>query len=278
MKTREAAFVGEKGVSIFYRVWEPDAGAPKAVILLAHGYAEHAGRYRLLAEYLTGRGYGIYAPDHRAHGRSSGTKALIENVDDILRDLHTLAQRSRIEHPGKKVIILGHSMGGTLAVMYAHAYPQETDGCVVSGAGLMAGTGISPFMKAIARGIAVVAPALPLQELKSDWLSHDPAIVRDYDTDPLNYRGKIMARTGSELLRSADYTLAHLNTVYAPVLCMHGGDDQLADPAASHILYANISSQDKTLKIFDGLYHEIYNEYEKHTVYALVADWLDQRA
>jgi alpha-beta hydrolase superfamily lysophospholipase len=278
MITRESSFIGEKGASIFYRVWAPDAGRAKAVILLTHGYAEHAGRYHGLARYLTDHGYMVYAPDHRAHGRSGGTKALIEDIHDIVQDMHTLRGRIANEQPGKKVFVLGHSMGGTLTTLYAQTYPEELDGCIVSGVGLMTGAGVSPALKAISRLVAAIAPQFPLQELKSEWLSHDPAVVHDYDTDPLNYRGKVMARTGTELLRGADCALTNIGAFCAPVLCMHGGGDQLVDPDASRYFYESVSSTDKTLKIFDGLYHEICNEYEKDEVYALVGDWLDRRA
>jgi alpha-beta hydrolase superfamily lysophospholipase len=276
MKTTERTFAGEKGCPIFYRVWEAEKGPARAVVLLVHGYAEHSGRYLPLAEHLTGRGCKVYAPDHRAHGCSGGTRALIEDMDDITADLVTLLQSIKAENPGRRVFVLGHSLGGPLAISLAMAQPDDVAGAVLSGVGLMAGAGISPLLKLVSRALAVVAPQMGVQELKSDWLSHDPLARQAYDEDPLNYRGKIMARTGVELLRLADRALARVAEIRLPILCMHGGGDLLVDPAASQYLYDHVSSTDKTLKIFEGLYHEIYNEYEKDQVYALASGWLDR--
>lgn len=275
MRVKESSFVGEKDFDIFYQVWEPDEGPAKAVILLLHGYAEHSGRYLPLGEYLTDRGYKIYAPDHRAHGRSDGEKALIDDMDNILADLQRLLDIARGENPGKKIFVIGHSMGGLLAICFATAQQERLAGIVLSAPGIMIGAGVSGFVKAISGILATMAPRMGVQELDSAWLSHDPAVAKWYDEDPLNYRGKVMAKTGAEMLRKADWALQHVSEITIPVLCLHGSEDKLADPAGSQYVYDHVSSRDKTIRIFDGLYHEIFNEYEKEEIYQIVADWLD---
>jgi alpha-beta hydrolase superfamily lysophospholipase len=277
MLTQERTFEGAKGLRIFYRYWAPEGRPPRAIILLIHGYAEHAGRYLALAEFLTGRGYGIYAPDLRSHGRSQGEKALIDSMDYMLEDLRKLLDIAQGEHPGLKTFVIGHSMGGLLATCFAILNQVRLAGVVLSGAGLMPGAGVSPLLKFVSRVLAVVAPRLPLQELDSAWLSHDPQIARDYDTDPLNYRGKVMARTAAEMLRKADWALPRIPEIRIPLLCLHGGEDKLVSPEAGRYVYEHAGSSDKTLHIFDGLYHEVFNEIGKEDIYKLVADWLDAR-
>jgi acylglycerol lipase len=278
MKTSESSFRGVKGYNIFYRLWEPDQAPARAAILLFHGYAEHAGRYLHVAQYLTDRGYIIYAPDHRNHGRSEGRKGYIERMDYVLDDARTLLQRMQAEQAGRKIFILGHSMGGLMATCFAIRYQDELAGAVLSGVSLMAGAGVARGARLLGKLLTVVAPTAGIQELKSEWLCRDPAVCRAYDEDPLNYRGKVMARTGTEMLDAADWALARVSSIRLPLLVMHGGADLLVEPAASRYLYDHAASADKTLHIFDGMRHEIYNEYGKEEVLALVAGWLDQRS
>ena len=275
MRTSEYSFIGEKDFNSFYRVWEPDEKPAKAVILLFHGYAEHSGRYVSLAEHLTQRDYNIYAPDHRAHGRSDGDKALIDSMDYILNDLKRLLDITHDENPDAKIFVIGHSMGGLLAACFTILYQDQLAGTVLSGPGIMLGAGVSGLLKAVSRILATVAPKMGVQELDSAWLSHDPAIAKNYDEDPLNYRGKVMARTGTEMLQKGDWAMQNISQITIPILTMHGSEDKLADPAGSQFIYDNVASSDKTIKIFDGLYHEIFNEYEKEETYAIVSDWLD---
>lgn len=275
MKTTEATFCGQEACDVFYRVWEPEGGSIKAVVLLSHGYAEHAGRYTLLAEHLTERGYKIYAPDHRCHGRSGGEKALIDRMSCMLEDLEHLLRLARSETPAIPAFILGHSMGGLLAASFTIQHQEQLAGTILSAPLIMVGAGVPGILKLISNILARIAPRMGVQDLDSAWLSHDPAIAESYDRDPLNYRGKIMARSGAEMLRQANWALQKIPVISIPVLCLHGSEDKLADPAGSQYVYDHVSSVDKTIHLFDGLYHEIFNEYEKDKVFAFVSDWLD---
>jgi alpha-beta hydrolase superfamily lysophospholipase len=275
MKVTDASFDGERDCPIFYRKWEPEETPIKGLILLMHGYAEHSGRYTLLAEYLTGRGYVIYAPDHRCHGCSGGEKALIDDMDWMLNDLARLLDIAAGDYPTSPAFALGHSMGGLLAACFTILHGDRLAGAVFSAPGIMIGAGVPGVVQSVSKLLARVAPRIGVQELDSAWLSHDPAIAADYDTDPLNYRGKVMARTGVEMLRKANWAMEHMSTISIPILCLHGSADKLADPAGSQFICDHASSSDKTLHILDGMYHEIFNEYGKEKVYEIVGDWLD---
>ena len=275
MKATEASFNGEGDCNIFYRKWEPEERQPRAVILLIHGLAEHSGRYTSLAEYLVGRGYVIYAPDHRCHGCSGGEKALVDDMDCMLDDLALLLDIATGEHPTLPVFALGHSLGGLLGACFTILHQDRLAGTVLSAPVIMVGASVPGVVKTISKVLAKVAPRLGVQELESVWLSHDPAIVEEYDQDPLNYRGKVMAKTGTEMMRKADWAMENMATISIPILCLHGSQDKLADPAGSQFICDHVSSADKTLRIFDGLYHEIFNEYGKEQIYEIVGDWLD---
>jgi len=275
MKVTEGSFNGERGCNIFYRKWEPDDAPARALVLLMHGMAEHAGRYTLLGEHLTGRGYTIYAPDHRCHGCSGGEKALIDDMDYMLDDLAQMLDIATEEHPSLPVFALGHSMGGLLATCFTIQHQDRLAGTVLSAPGIVLDAGVPGIVKAASQIMARVAPRMGVQELDSAWLSHDPAIVKDYDSDPLNYRGKVMMRTGAEMLRKAKWAQEHASRISIPILCLHGSEDKLADPAGSQIIYERAGSTDKAIQIFDGLYHEIFNEYQKEDIYQMVGDWLD---
>jgi len=275
MKATEASFNGERDCNIFYRKWEPEDSPGKGLILLIHGYAEHSGRYTLLAEYLIGRGYVIYAPDHRCHGCSGGEKALVDDMDCMLDDLAHLLDIATGEHPTLPVFAVGHSLGGLLATCFTILHQDRLAGTVLSAPAIMVAADTPGIVKTISTVLARVAPRLGVQELDSAWLSHDPAIAADYDSDPLNYRGKVMARTGAEMLRKARWAMDNVAAISIPILCLQGSEDKLAAPAGSQYIYDHASSTDKTIHIFNGLYHEIFNELGKEKIYEMVGDWLD---
>ncbi len=273
MKTGDGYFEGVDGLRLFYRAWLPE-DEQKAVVILAHGFAEHSGRYDHVGRYLAGRGYAVYAPDHRGHGRSEGERAYVERFSLFVEDLHKF--RNDVVRPESAPFLIGHSMGGLIAVRYALSYQDGLAGLITSGAGLKIGGDLSPLLIALSRLIAVIAPKLPVVEpVPSDTLSHDPSVAAAYDSDPLNYRGKVKARIGAEMMRAGREALERAHELRLPMLIMHGGADSLVDPDGSRELYQKASSDDKTLKIYDGMYHEIFNEVEKEKVLAEMAAWLD---
>ena len=159
MKHKEGKFKGYKGLSLYYQCWLPDK-SPKAVLLVAHGLAEHSGRYKNLVNYFVPKGYAVYALDHRGHGKSEGTRSYVGRFSDYLADLKTFFDKVRKEHRDAKIFLVGHSMGGTIAVAYAIEHQKELAGIILSGALLTAIGGVSPVLLAIAGVIAVVLPKM----------------------------------------------------------------------------------------------------------------------
>ncbi len=273
MKHKEGKFKGLNNFDLYYQCWLPD-GSPKAILLVAHGLAEHSGRYKNLVNYFVPKGYAVYALDHRGHGKSEGTRSYVDRFSDYLTDLKTFFDMVHKEHKDAKIFLVGHSMGGTIATAYAIEHQKELAGLILSGSSLVATASISPALLAIAGIVAAVLPKIGVTVLDASTISRDKAVVDAYVNDPLVYRGKVPARMGAELAKMWKQLPERMPEIKLPVLIMHGSADQLSDPAGSKLLYERVSSKDKTLKLYDGFYHEIFNEPEHKQVMADVETWL----
>lgn len=273
MGHKEGKFEGKKKLALYYQCWLPE-GRPKAILLIAHGMAEHSGRYKNLADYFVSRGYAVYALDHRGHGKSDGVRIYIDRFDDYITDLRTFHELIRKENPETKVFLIGHSMGGTIAVAYSIKYQQDLSGLITSGASLLPATTAPPLLLAIAGIASALFPKVGTIVLDASAISRDRSVVEAYENDPLVYRGKIPARTGAELARMWKELPQQMSEIKLPILILHGSSDRLASPQGSKLLYERVSSTDKTLKIYDGLYHEVFNEPEREQVMQDVEQWL----
>lgn len=273
MKHKEGKFKGLKNFDLYYQCWLPEK-SPKAVLLVAHGLAEHSGRYKNLVNYFVPKGYAVYALDHRGHGKSEGMRSYVDRFSEYLADIKTFFDIVHKAHKGAKVFLVGHSLGGTLAVAYAVEHQQELAGVIMSAPSLVASPTVSPALLAIAGVVSALAPKMGVTVLDASTISRDKAVVDAYVNDPLVYRGKIPARTGAELANMWKKLPEKMPEIKLPILIMQGTADQLADPRSSKLLYERVSSKDKTLKLYDGFYHEIFNEPEHKQVMADVAAWL----
>ena len=271
---RSGEMEGSKGLTLYWQVWLPEA-TPKAVVILVHGLAEHSGRYGHVADHLVAHGYAVYALDHRGHGRSQGRRAQVGRMDYVVDDLHRFAAQVRLDQPGKAFFLLGHSLGGAVAVAYALKYQDELKGLVLSGPAVLF-EGVSPLQAQAVKVLSALTPGLPLIALDGTAVSRDPEVVRAYDGDPFNYRGKIPVRTVAEMARSAEQIQEKLGSLRLPVLLLHGTGDRLVAASASRLIHDRASSPDKTLRLYDGLYHEVLNEPEREQVLAEVSGWLDR--
>src|SRR3954469_3943460 len=271
----EGRFGGEGSVEIYWQAWLPE-GEPRAVIVLAHGASEHGGRYAWTGEELTRRGYAVYAIDHRGHGRSAGDRAVIDRMRNAVEDLHTLVERAARAHPGRPLVLLGHSMGGCVALAYTVAHEDALDALVLTGP-LAVLEAASPVQRLAGRVLSAVAPSLGVVAIDPTAVSRDPAVVADYDSDPLNYHGKLPARTVAEIAKAIEGFPEAVTHFRLPMLVMHGAADRLVPIAGSEMLIERTGSEDKTFKRYDGLFHEILNEPERQQVLDDIADWLDAR-
>lgn len=276
MKHQEGSFQGRKNLRIYRQSWLPER--PRAAVVLVHGLGEHSGRYAHVAEALGASGCAVYALDHRGHGKSEGPRALIDRFANAVADIDQLVDLARREQRGKPVFLLGHSMGGALALSYALKHDEKIAALILSGPAV-ALDGAPPLMKPLARMLSVIAPKLGVFKVDPALVSRDAATVADYVSDPLNAHGKAPARTIGEIVNFVDWLPMALSLLKLPLLAMHGGQDKLAGVSGSEMVYARAGSTDKTLKIYDELYHEIFNELppDRARVLQDLKDWIEAR-
>lgn len=272
----EGQLAGRDGLSLYWQGWRP-ADEPRAVVAIAHGAFEHSGRYAHVAESLGRAGIACHALDHRGHGRSEGARGNVGRMAHLVADLDVLIALAVARHPGRPLFLLGHSMGGAIALQYAVEHPARLAGLIVSGAAVDV-SAVSPVQFWSAKALSVVAPDLGLLRIDSGEISRDPDVVHAYDEDPLVYRGKGPARSIAEILTTAKRLPHRVRDLRVPLLIVHGTEDRLAAPSGSRMVHDAAASGDKTLKLYDGLYHEVLNEPEKDTVIGDVIAWLVARS
>jgi alpha-beta hydrolase superfamily lysophospholipase len=274
MKHTEAEFTGCEGNSLYYQNWLPD-GKPKAVLIIVHGLAEHSGRYKNVIDYFVPRGYAAYAFDYRGHGKSKGKRGYMERFSYYLDDLALFLDLVRSKHPENIVFIIGHSAGSTIAATFAINHQDKFNGLILSGTTIKPGISLSRAKITMANLLSFVLPKVGVERIDVSTISRDKAVVDAYISDPLVYKGKIRARSGAELIRAMQTLEYQAPQIKLPVLIMHGTADRLSDPEGSRILYQRVSSVDKKLKLYNGFYHEIFNEPECEQVFIDMEEWLD---
>lgn len=272
----ERTFAGVGGVPVVYDVWTPGT-EPRGVVVLAHGYGEHARRYDHVAQRFADAGLVTYALDHRGHGRSGGKRVRVRHMSEFVADYRSLVQAATAEHPGLTRIVLGHSMGGGIALAYGAQYPDSYDLMVLSGPAIAAHTGVSKLKAVVGKMVGSVLPDLPIEQIDPDAVSRDPEVVADYKIDPLVYRGKIPAGIGKALLVVGETMPRLAAHITAPLLVVHGGQDRLVAAAGSERLVQCVASRDVELKIYPQLYHEVFNEPERDMVLDDVTAWIVAR-
>ncbi len=272
----ERTFEGIGGVRIVYDVWTPPS-TPRAVVVLAHGLGEHARRYDHVAQRFGEAGLVTYALDHRGHGRSGGKRVLLKDISEYIGDYDTLVGIAAKDHPGCKRIVLGHSMGGGIVFAYGVERPDNYDLMVLSGPAVAAQQAVSPLLVFAAKALGVVAPGLPVQELDSEAISRDPAVVAAYNSDPLVHHGKVPAGIARALLLVGETMPQRAPALTAPLLVVHGSQDRLTGVGGSRKLVDVVGSSDVELKEYPALYHEVFNEPERAQVLDDVVSWINAR-
>jgi len=250
------------------RRWEA-AGDAVASVVLVHGYAEHSGRYEAVGAHLAGTGLASWATDLRGHGRSSGERASVAALDDLVADVRRVVDRARAADPASPLFLFGHSMGGLVATAFTLRFQEELAGLILSGPAVGDPAGIEPLLD---------LDPLPEIVLSSDLLATDPRVGEEYDRDPLNYRGPFRRETLRALASGARTVRPRFPELRLPLLVLHGADDALVPAQAGADVHAGASSGDKELAVYPGLRHEVLNEPEGPEIARRIAGWVRARA
>jgi alpha-beta hydrolase superfamily lysophospholipase len=245
-----------------------------AVLALVHGYGEHSGRYGASARHLAGRGVAVQTSDLRGHGRSEGKRCFVLDFREFLTDVDTLLELASRRWPRTPLFLMGHSLGGLIAARYTIERAPTLSGLVLSAPSVSLGDDFPPLRRKLAEIAGRVLPGLPTVKFPSESLSRDASVVESYREDDLVYHGRTPARTASEIIRSIRFVQERMGELALPLLVMHGSRDQVADVEGSRMLHERARSRDKTLRVYDGLYHEIMNEPERESVLGELAEWL----
>lgn len=261
------------GAKLHWQVWLPQE-APRAIALLAHGYAEHFGRYEYFAAKLNAAGIAVYAIDHWGHGRSDGTYGFVPAFSAFTDGIEALLEEIRRRHGDTPRFLIGHSMGGLIAATHLLTHQQHYTGAILSGPAIKAAEEPSKLMIWISRLLSRFVPKAGVLAFDSSTISRDPAIVAAYLADPLVYTGKMSARLAAEMFDGMAYVRERAATISLPLLLLHGAEDRATAPEGSRFLAEHVSSADRELKLYPGLFHEIFNEPERDSVIADVTGWI----
>lgn len=271
---REQTFTGKDGIGIFTRTWLPP-GPPRAVVAICHGVNSHSGQYFWAAEQLVAAGFAVHALDLRGRGRSEGPRFYVESIADYVSDLAALIARAKAEHPGLAVYLLGHSAGGVVSCSYALDHQAELAGLVCESFAFKV---YAPdFALAVLKGVSHVLPHAHVLTLHNRDFSRDPAIVAAMEADPLIAGEAQPAATVAALVRADERLEAEFGTITLPVLILHGTADKATRPDGSQLFFDTAGSPDKTLKLYDGHFHDLLSDYGREAVMADIVEWIDAR-
>lgn len=273
MKHIEGRFKGVKNADIYYQAWLPD-GDVKAVLFLVHGLGEHSGRYMNHVNRFVPLGYAVYGMDHLGHGKSGGEHEVIDRFTDFTVALKAYYEMVKGWQPGKPIFILGHSLGTLITLFHLLDHQSDFKGAIISAPPIKAGESITPLTITMAKIMSSIAPKVGVLALDASTISRDPAVVKAYADDPLVFHGKTPARLGAEMLGAMNRVNAETDKITLPFIVIQGSEDKLVDPGGAQMLYDKAGSKDKTLKIYQGLYHEVHNEPEREVMFKDLESWL----
>ena len=272
MKTSEETLEGAGGIKIFFRSWHPD-GKARGVVVIVPGFNAHSGYYSWVAEQLTGEALAVYAVDLRGRGKSDGERFYVEKFQDYVDDVSALVNRAKSREAGLPVYLLGHSAGGVVSCLYALENQSQLAGLICESFAFQVPA--PDFALAVFKGLSHVAPHAHVLHLKNEDFSRDPNIVQAMNDDPLIANETQPTKTLAEMVRADERLEKEFPRIKLPVLILHGTSDKAAKPSGSQLFYDTVGSTDKTLKFYEGGYHDLLNDTDKQRVMSDIRVWIN---
>lgn len=271
---REDVIEGAGGLRIFVRSWRP-AATPRGVVVICHGVNSHSGQYFWTAGQFVASGLAVYALDLRGRGRSDGERFYVEHVADYVSDLASLVRLAKSREPGLPIFLLGHSAGGVVSCTYCLDNQAELAGFICESFAFQVPA--PDVALAVIKGVSHLAPHAHVLKLHNEDFSRDPVWVKSMNEDPL-IAGEVQpSATVAALVRADERMKREFPTITLPVLILHGTADKATRPAGSRLFYDTAGSADKTLKLYEGHFHDLLNDFGKEEVMADIKAWIEAR-
>ena len=270
----EEFILGGGGNKIFMRSWLP-AGKPRAVMLIVPGFNSHSGYYTWVAEQWVASGLAVYAVDLRGRGKSEGERFYVEKFQDYVGDVIVMAQIAKSRDPGAPVYMFGHSAGGVVACNYAIDHQADLAGLICESFAYQVPA--PDFALAVLKGLSHIAPHAHVLKLKNEDFSRDPKAVAAMNGDPLIANESQPTATVAAMVRADERLKRDFPLVKLPVLILHGTADKATRPSGSQEFYDHASATDKTLKFYEGYFHDPLSDLGKEAVMADIKGWLEAR-
>jgi len=260
----------------YYKDWT-NTESPKAAVVLVHGLGEHCHRYQALATHLNENDIALCAMDLPGHGKTHGVRGHIDSFDDFQDAVLTLLANTKKQFPQSPLFLLGHSMGGLIASKLLISSQDEFTGAMLSGAAIQSPQEPPAWQQTLIKCIAKIFPKAKMLALDASKVSRDKEVVKNYYSDPLISHEKLSAQFLISMMTAMNEVKDNAKRIKLPLLIMHGTADVMTAPAGSQWLYENVSSTDKLLKMYEGLYHEIFNEPEGPEIFTEMTNWIEQQ-
>jgi alpha-beta hydrolase superfamily lysophospholipase len=241
-------------------------------VVIVPGFNSHSGYYAWVAEQFTRAGLAAYAVDLRGRGKSDGERFYVGKFADYVSDVAALMGLVRSEAGDLPVFLLGHSAGGVVSCLYALEHQAELAGLVCESFAFEVPA--PDFALAVFKGLAHLAPHAHVLRLKNEDFSRDAEVVQTMNSDPLIAHETQPTQTLAEMVRADERLKKEFPLITLPVLILHGTGDKSTKPSGSQLFYATAGSTDKTLKLYDGGFHDLLNDSDKATVMADIKAWI----
>jgi acylglycerol lipase len=267
-------FKGLGDFNIFFRSWRPN-DTPRGVVVIVPGFNSHSGYYARVADQFAAAGLATYALDLRGRGKSDGERFYVETFDDYVSDVATFVTLVTPREPGLPVFLLGHSAGGVVACLYTIGHQAELAGLICESFAFQVPA--PDFALAVLKGLSHIAPHAHVLPLKNADFSRDPEVVAAMNADPLIAHETQPTQTVAAMVRADERLKQEFPLITLPVLILHGTHDKATRPSGSQAFYDTAGSTDKTLKLYEGGFHDLLNDIDKEAVIADIKGWIEAR-
>jgi alpha-beta hydrolase superfamily lysophospholipase len=267
-------WVTNEGDNIFAQKWMLE-GKSNAVIVMVHGLGEHIGRYAHVANYFNQNNISFYGFDHRGHGKSSGKRGHIGKSQFFIDDINTIIEITKKENPETPIFLYGHSLGGNMVLYYSLIVKPDLKGIICTSPGLGTGEPVPPLKLFAAKVLKSLLPSMTMENgLDVENLSHNPQVIKAYKEDPLVH-SMVSTKLAMDMFANGDWTIENASHFALPLLLLQGSEDHVVNLEKTKQFAANVPSNLLTFKIFQGLYHEMHNEFEQLEVLTFILEWIN---